>query len=50
VRIYAGRLDDASIAAQFAAGPSPVPEPGASALLALGLAGLAGVKRLRRPR
>lgn len=50
VRIYAGRLDDASIAAQFAAGPSPVPEPGALGLWALGLAGLGAVLRPRQRR
>lgn len=50
VRIYAGQFDDATVAAQFAAGPSPVPEPGAWALWALGLAGLAGVLRRRRQR
>lgn len=50
VRIYAGRLDDATVAAQFAGGPSPVPEPGAWALWALGLAGLSAVLRLSRRR
>ena len=50
VRIYAGRFDDATVAAQFAAGPSPVPEPGALGLWALGLAGLGALRRLRQRR
>ena len=44
---FAVRLDDASIAAQFARGPSPLPEPGALGLWAPGLAGLGNLLRLR---
>lgn len=50
VRIYAGRLDDATVTAQFAGGPSPVPEPGAWGLWVLGLASLGASLPLRRQR
>lgn len=40
IRIYSGQLDAATIAAQYAAGPSPVPEPASAALMGAGALGL----------
>jgi hypothetical protein len=47
IRIYSGQLDAATIAAQYAAGPSPVPEPATAALMGAGALGLLAWTRRR---
>jgi hypothetical protein len=51
IRIYSGGLTALQVGDQFNAGPSPlsaVPEPASTTLALLGLAALAGLRRLRQ--